>query len=356
MLTFNVSVYADPISDLQSQQNEQEEQISNYNSSLTEATDHVQEIESAIEELDLQIETIMPEINKNKIAIFQSETKIEQAQQDIEKAKQDIYVQQGLFDLRMRTMYKNGTQGYLSLLLGARDLSDLVTRIDSISKIIQFDNNFKNDLVSKKEVYDNTKQSLEEDNKKLLFLKNENDKKLASLDGAKATQLELIKEAKIQQDLYSTKISDANASIAAAKKRIEELSTNGATYSSSRGISIYSTDEVVVFASNYLGIPYRWGGTSPTTGFDCSGFVQFVYGHFGIYLGRTTYDQIREGVGISRNDLGVGDLVFFGSSGNPTHVGIYVGDNCYIHSPRTGESIMVSSMMRSGFITGRRLR
>ena len=357
LLTFSVSVQADPVTDLQGQQNEQELLINGYNNSLSQAIDHVQEIERAIEALDVKIETIMPEINKNLIAISRSEAKITQAQQVVEKAEQDIYVQESLLGMRMRAMYKNGTQGYISLLVEATDFINLVTRIEIVSKMIEFDKNVQNDLIKQKKNYESMKLSLEEDNKKLVSLKNENEEKLASIEGAKAIQLELIKEAKIQEELYSSKISEANASIAAAEKRIRALSTTADTRSiPSRGTSIYSTDEVVVFAANYIGLPYRYGGTSPTTGFDCSGFVQFVYKNFGMYLGRTTYDQIKEGVGVARNDLGVGDLVFFGSWSNPTHVGIYVGDNCYIHSPRTGDSIKVSSMDRSGFITGRRLR
>ena len=77
--------------------------------------------------------------------------------------------------------------------------------------------------------------------------------------------------------------------------------------------------------------------------------------HFGISIGRTTYDQINDGVRVSKDNLQPGDLVFFGSDNNPQHTGIYVGNNNYIHSPRTGDVIKVSAMTRADFITGRRV-
>jgi peptidoglycan DL-endopeptidase CwlO len=96
-----------------------------------------------------------------------------------------------------------------------------------------------------------------------------------------------------------------------------------------------------------------WGGTTPS-GFDCSGFTQYVYRHFGVSLGRTTYDQINNGYAVSKDQLQPGDLVFFGT-GSPTHVGIYVGNGMYINAPHTGDVVKIASVNRSDFITGRRV-
>jgi cell wall-associated NlpC family hydrolase len=112
-------------------------------------------------------------------------------------------------------------------------------------------------------------------------------------------------------------------------------------------------------AAKYLGIPYVWGGTT-TSGFDCSGFVQYVYKQLGIDISRTTYTQVNEGVEVSRDDLQPGDLVFFGASeGTVHHVGIYVGNNTMIHAPRTGTVIQYQSLdtpyYASEYCTARRL-
>ena len=104
----------------------------------------------------------------------------------------------------------------------------------------------------------------------------------------------------------------------------------------------------------FLGTPYEWGAEGPNT-FDCSGFVQYVYAHFGVSTGRTTYDQIERGEYVSRENLQPGDLVFFGS-GSPHHVGIYVGNDSYIHAPHTGDVVKISPLTRSDYLSARRVR
>ena len=112
------------------------------------------------------------------------------------------------------------------------------------------------------------------------------------------------------------------------------------TESLSQGMSIVSE------ASKYMGIPYRWGGTSPLTGFDCSGFVQFIFRHtLNIKLPRMPVDMSRLGSRVSREELAPGDLVFFNTRGGRfTHVGIYVNDAQFIHAPMPGTRVTMSRM------------
>lgn len=103
---------------------------------------------------------------------------------------------------------------------------------------------------------------------------------------------------------------------------------------------------VVSAASRYMGTPYRWGGTSPHTGFDCSGFVQFVFREaLNIKLPRLPVQMSRLGERIPREALESGDLVFFNTRGGPfTHVGIYLNDAQFIHAPMPGTRVTVSRM------------
>ncbi len=125
------------------------------------------------------------------------------------------------------------------------------------------------------------------------------------------------------------------------------------------GASDEARQQLLDTAAKYLGIPYRWGGTTPA-GFDCSGFVQYVYNECGYSITRTTYTQWdNDGTYVSRYELEPGDLVYFGSSGSPSHVGMYVGDGMMIHSPSTGSSIQYTSIdsgyYSSRFIGGKRI-
>jgi cell wall-associated NlpC family hydrolase len=98
---------------------------------------------------------------------------------------------------------------------------------------------------------------------------------------------------------------------------------------------------VVGIAMRYLGVPYRWGGASPSTGFDCSGFTMYVFAQIGVSLPHYTGAQWNMGSPVSRDQLAPGDLVFFNSLG---HMGIYVGGNQFIHAPHTGDVVKISSM------------
>jgi len=104
-------------------------------------------------------------------------------------------------------------------------------------------------------------------------------------------------------------------------------------------------DRLVSRAMKYLGTPYRNGGTSPSTGFDCSGFVYYLYGAvFGQSIPRMPHEMAREGTPVARSDLKRGDLVFFGTRGTFTHVGIYAGNGQFVHATRRGSPVMVTPL------------
>ena len=104
--------------------------------------------------------------------------------------------------------------------------------------------------------------------------------------------------------------------------------------------------DVVSIAMRYLGIAYRYGGTTPR-GFDCSGFTQYVFRQAGLTLPRTADQQLRAATRISRSAAHAGDLVFFLSGGYAYHVGIYLGNGKMVDSPRRGSSVTVRSVYSS---------
>lgn len=112
--------------------------------------------------------------------------------------------------------------------------------------------------------------------------------------------------------------------------------------------------QIVNDAQRYLNTPYVWGGESPS-GFDCSGLVQYVLHELNVDIGRTTYEQINAGTAVSRDQLQPGDLVFFGTSDNPHHVGIYAGGGEMIEAPHTGDVVKVAPVDRSDYLTARRV-
>ena len=131
-------------------------------------------------------------------------------------------------------------------------------------------------------------------------------------------------------------------------------------------------NDIVSYSDMFLGMNYLWGGKTPVIldstgkyisgGFDCSGFVQYTYKHFGIDLPRTTMDQINKGISININDLKNGDLIFFRTNNalpdQVSHVGIYIGNHKFIHSPKSGDVIKTSKLTgyyKENFVIGKRL-
>ena len=112
--------------------------------------------------------------------------------------------------------------------------------------------------------------------------------------------------------------------------------------------------ELVVNAMGFLGVPYRRGGSSGDTGFDCSGFVRAMYQQtVGLVLPRSADLQAAATLTIDKNDLQPGDLVFYNTMRRAfSHVGIYIGDNKFIHAPRPGAEVRVEDM-RLGYWTAR---
>ena len=109
--------------------------------------------------------------------------------------------------------------------------------------------------------------------------------------------------------------------------------------------------QIVRFARHFLGVRYSYGGMSPRSGFDCSGFTRFVYAHFGITLPHYSVAQFSAGRRVSRAGLRPGDLVFFRGLG---HVGIYVGGGKFIHAPHTGTRVSIMALSAHGSYDGAR--
>ena len=120
-----------------------------------------------------------------------------------------------------------------------------------------------------------------------------------------------------------------------------------------------TASEIANFAMSFIGYSYVWGGKSPSTGFDCSGLMYYVLTQYGYKMNRVANDQMSQGTYVSRSDLQVGDLVFFGYGNYANHVGMYIGGGNFVHAstPSTGVRInsLDESYYKTRFLCGRRI-
>lgn len=390
-MTSGVQAFAAPITDAEKAQIKQGQE------ELEKAEDKLNELEVKLQELDSQIGGLQDKINENKSNILTKEKDIITIKKEIEKITKDLKEKQQIFDTRMRAIYKSGSPGYLELIIKAEGMSDLFSKVKAIGKLMDFDKKIIEELDNTKLELDNKKESLDSQVKSLNELKIENENKLSEVNIKKQEQKKLVDNAKeeskkvkvdlkekerkiitFQKDIIqnsSSSVDDIKGAIGALREtrkiivviddevveliekgkdiiKNREAAAKAPSIVQSRGGSDAapaSSNSIVNYAYNFIGVPYVWGGTKPS-GFDCSGFTSYVYNAFGYGIGRDTYAQIGSGTSVSYNDLQPGDLIF---TNGVNHVGIYVGGGQMIHAPRTGERVKVGPIYK--FSSARRV-
>ena len=331
-----------------------------------QANDKTLELEEKIQTMDNSIQNLIYKIEDNEKDIEKNEQEISKLGKDIEKAEKKIESREELFNKRVRAMYISGFDSYADMILESEGLSDFITRLDTVKKVMGFDQGVIKELKSEKEAVKEKKVALDKKSLEIVELKSENQKKLASMKTEKSKHQVVLNNLKEQERKAAEEVARRQASEQSKSYSrggnsvsVEAPSSSGSGSSSnkpsskpkpSKPVPPATHGDVVGYAMQFQGVPYVWGGTSPS-GFDCSGFVQYVYRNAaGISLPRDTYGQIGAGDRVSRDQLQPGDLVFTHAG----HVGLYIGGGQMIHAPHTGDVVKVSSVYK--FYAGVRVR
>jgi peptidoglycan DL-endopeptidase CwlO len=255
---------------------------------------------------------------------------------------------------RLRLIYvSRDDQSTLGVMLGATSINDLVTRIEAVQSVSSQDVAVLNQVAKFKHQVTQHQRALVRAHRQQAAVVAQRAAAKQRISSELGRRQQLLSSIKNQiAHLIAVDRARALASAAAARAEYDQaqqaaaLQTQsaviGATASTPDG-SVAPPSQyggVVGIAMRYLGVPYVWGGASPS-GFDCSGFVMYVYAQVGVSLPHYTGAQWNVGVPVSRGDLQPGDLVFFDGLG---HVGIYIGGGQFIHAPHTGTVVQITSM------------
>jgi cell wall-associated NlpC family hydrolase len=255
---------------------------------------------------------------------------------------------------RLVTIYTTrDDQSTLAVLLGATSIDDLVNRIETVQSVSAQDLAVLHEVVGFKKAVTRTRHALTVAHRAQQQLVQQRAAAKARIGSQLARSNRLLASIKGQiAQILAANRARALAAANAARARYDaaqqasalalQQTVVGATASTGDG-SVAPPSQyggVVGIAMRYLGVPYVWGGESPA-GFDCSGFVAYVYGQVGVSLPHYTGAQWTMGLPVGRSDLQPGDLVFFDGLG---HVGIYIGGNEFIHAPHTGDVVKISPM------------
>jgi len=376
----------------------------------------IDDFETKVQQLDDQISMAMDKSQQLNDHIKSQKAKIKKTMDEIDKAKADLEAHKKVYSERLKSIQAQGDQpvvAYAELLFSSDNISEFLTRFTAISDFLQNDTDLLNGLKDKQQALTDAEEKLhnELDNlqksqneladeqksiesnkqeilKELANAKNNLKNQQGQLAQIKAAEQALLaqqqaEQLKQQQQAQLAKQKDEAQSKAKAKVQqsapsvqktvqseqkssqteqkvtqsvpkhsVEKSTSVAAPAVKPAASSTGNVSELISYAKQFLGVPYQWGGTTPN-GFDCSGFVQYVYRSIGINLPRVSHDQQDVGTRISPSQVQPGDLVF---RGNPAyHVGIYIGGGKFIHAPQTGDVVKIATYNPAKFTTAARI-
>ena len=336
-----------------------------------------QAVLAQIEAAQPQLEQAIESFNYANVQLKQIDVDLDSNARHLVVAKKSLGAAQVHIADRLRALYQNGDGGgAVEVILGAQSLDDLLGRLDMVqrvgnqdAKVLKEVTRFRKEVKQRRENLTRARASqsrlVDQRASQQRAIEGQIAQQQRSLAGLQSEIRQLQAEEARRQALVA---AQARARLAAEERAAESASRAQATQSV---VPAYSTeisppdssDEfipaaapsqyggVVGIAMQYLGIPYLWGGMSPS-GFDCSGLVAYVYAQIGVSLPHHAASIWGYGTPVSQSDLQPGDLVFYSGLG---HRGIDIGGAQYIHAPQTGDVVKISSIYRSGWVGAKRL-
>lgn len=365
MLIFcsGISAMAASVDEVQKQQTETKNKLNEINKSITAIDNKRKEVQS-------QLKGLNDDLVETMLTLEALETDLEIKQEEIDVAKEELDRLQKLEEeqylamkLRIQYMYEKGSSDYISMLLEAKSVTDLLNRVDFANDVSDYDGVKLREYQETKDMVAETKAVLEEEQAELeevqeaqLVYKADLNKKISSAKTKKSNfEAELVNAQK-QAEAYKNTIKEQTALIKkleaeearkaaeAAAKKDKESSGGGSSNSGSAGNSSVNVSgsglgaEIAQYALKFVGNPYVSGGTSLTNGADCSGFTWAVHKAFGITIPRVSRDQAKSGKSVSIGSVQSGDIIYYGD-----HVGIYIGNGKIVHASSKTTGIKISS-------------
>jgi cell wall-associated NlpC family hydrolase len=305
-------------------------------------------VKGQIDELDVQLELAAEQYNEAKSAYDDVSAKVAES----EAKAAELTARQGELETHLATrvqgMYRQGPLGALEILLGAASFKEFAATWDLLQDM---NNNDSSRVAELKRTRAELQTVLGQLATQQAEAKAQADAMSANKSAVEAQLAERqhllsgieAEIAEIQRQQEEAARRAAAAAAAAARARAPKPATDfGSPSGAAHG-------NVVQVALSKLGAPYRWAAAGPNA-FDCSGFTMWCYAQVGIALPHSSRSQISVGERVSRDNLKPGDLVFFGSPIH--HVGIYIGDGNFIHSPNTGDVVKITSLASRGDYVG----
>jgi peptidoglycan DL-endopeptidase CwlO len=313
-----------------------------------------------LQQLSDSLEHARAQYDSATAQLAQIQRDLRENRHELRIAKSNLHESERTIAKRLVTLYTTDQASTLEVILGAKNLDDMINRMDSAKSVTALDTR----VLSQVKTFRTAVK-----------------RHGALLAHARATQAQVVAERAAAKRSIETKINEQNRLLSSLKTQIARLVAADAArqlqmareaqarLTAEQQQALQQQSENVVGASaiapsadtvvappptysnvanialSQLGTPYVWAGSAPG-GFDCSGLVMWAYAQVGVSLPHSSYAQYGFGVPVSRDQLQAGDLVFFDGLG---HVGIYIGNGQFVHAPHTGDVVKISSLDESWY-------
>jgi peptidoglycan DL-endopeptidase CwlO len=338
-------------------------------SKISDTRAQVRAIEQQLNAMDIRLEASIQAYDGAQQHLTDVRHQIAQNTIKLQVAKHNLKVSRARLAVFMVNAYK-GTDvndDPAAYVLGSGSFSDLITRVEDVQRIGASEHALLKQVTTAELEISTRQAQLKSEGRDAARLVAQKRQQKAAIEAGLQQRRALLSSTKgeLGHLLHERQVRQQQAAAAAAAALAQQQQqqqaqqapppSNGGGSSGGTGSSGGGTynpppagtlgQQAAAIAQQYLGVPYVWGGASPS-GFDCSGLVVYVYGRLGVSLPHYTVSLWNSGAHVSRDQLAPGDLVFFYSL---DHVGIYLGGGLFIHAPHTGTVVQISSLNSSWY-------